>query len=485
MSARCWFVLGVSALTFLSIRAEPPGKSEPDRAARLGRLAWAYTDVVLANHIEPPARQQMLLDGLRAFYRITRQTVPDDLASRVSAVTTERQLTDLIAAALPKAAPDGQSVEDILLAMFSREAERHGEGYLSPERLKAHQVLEGNRYVGTGIQIRHDPKEDLAQIVVPFPGGPARRAGARPGDLIVSVDGVDMKGRPLREVVKRIGGNEGAPVTVVVRQPGDKETRALKMVRDVIPFNSVMGFRRTGEESWSYRPDAAAPVGYVRIEEIKASTASELVKVEGKVREQGVKALVLDLRFTRGTDVGHAARLADDLLDGGTLWRTRDAHSRQKEYKADRDCVFRGMPVVVLVGPQTGRMGEAVAAALGDNGRAVVVGEATRGDLVVTSLIPLGEGQGAALLPTGRIERVAQRKAPRAEEDQEGPAVGIAPVHRVKMPSEAQERLFEWFRVNESPEPDPKAVPPQDPQLAKAIEVLQKALEKSGARKDG
>src|SRR5262249_51698315 len=149
---------------------------------------------------------------------------------------------------------------------------------------------------GTGIQIRWNEQEKLTQIAVPFPGGPARKAGARPNDLIVAVDGKDVKGVPLGKIVKRLQGEDGTPVSMTVRQPGQKEARTLDMIRGVIPFSSCAGYRRLGEESWSFKVDPDAPVGYLRVMDMNASTLLELRKLEPVIRDQGVQALVLDLR---------------------------------------------------------------------------------------------------------------------------------------------------------------------------------------------
>jgi carboxyl-terminal processing protease len=341
---------------------------------------------------------------------------------------------------------------------------------LSPKELKQYEVLTGNRYEGTGIQIRMDPKEKLAQIVVPFPGGPARKAGARPGDLILEVNDQSMAGKSLGEYVRRLQGEAGTEVSMTVRQPGESKTRRLPMIRSVVPFTSVHGYRRTGEESWSFRLDAEAGVGYLSVSDLKSSTMLELRKIEPLVREQGVRALVLDLRFTLGTEIRYATLVADGLLDGGVLWRVRDAHGKVKEYKADRDCLFRDMPMAVLVDEHTGQMGDLMAAALQDRKRAVLVGEPTARNLTVSGLVPLPEGQGALILRTGTVERMARADKPDASEG------FVVPDHRVSLERKQLEAVLEWRAQQDSPEPKADAKPPTDPQLDKAVALLREAL---------
>ena len=453
------------------------------RVAAAARRAWAITDLVLEKDIDPPARQQMLLHGLKLLLNQAPERTIPNLSGRVSTVTTPKQFAALLAEAWPKdAAPadaddDEKRPETILCRGLFRGMPEAGAGsrggdfgYLTPHDRKVHETLAGNRYVGTGIQIRMAEKEKLAQIVVPFPGGPARKAGARPGDLIVAVDDRDMKGQTLREFVLRLQGEEGTNVSMTVRQPGESKTRRLPMVRGIIPFSSVLGYRRTGEESWSFRVDPQAEVGYLTLEDIHSSTLLELRHIEPLLREQGVRALVLDLRYCRGGQMRHAALVADGLIDGGVLWRVRDAHGKVKEYKADRDCLFRDMPMAVLVSEHTHGMARVLAAALQDRGRATLVGWPSEGSMRETSLVPLPDGQGALLLRTGKVERVARTdKAPQG---------ALVPDHRVGIERKEGETVLEWRQAQNSPEPKADAKPPSDPQLNKAVAVLREVLAK-------
>jgi carboxyl-terminal processing protease len=484
MTARNLAGFLVVMLTAAAAYAETPSpKSAADAAAR---RAWAITDVVLEQDIDPPARQQMLLHGLQALLRQTPGRTTPNLAARVSAVTTPEQFAALLSEVWPTDEKGtkikGEEREHLLfhgLFGWRQSEDKDGSHYLSPRERKDYEVFAGNRYVGTGIQIRKNAKEKLTQIVIPFPGGPARKAGARPGDLIVAVDDESMEGRSLVEVVKRLQGEEGTRVSMTVRQPGESKTRRLPMVRSIIPFSSVHGYRRTGEESWSFRPGEESAVGYLTLDDIKSSTLLELRKIEPLVRDEGVRAVVFDLRFAAGREIRHTALVADGLLDGGILWRVRDARGRVKEYKADRDCLFRDMPMVVLVGEHTRRMAAVLAAALQDRGRAILVGEPTRARLVATSLVPLPDGEDALLLWTGKVERVGRAdKSAKADEMQRlALAAGVVmPDHRVAIERRQMEAVMEWRQQQQSPEPKGDVKAPADPQLDKAIALLGEIL---------
>jgi C-terminal peptidase prc len=450
------------------------------RIAEAARQAWSITDLVLEKDIDPPARQQMLLQALRALSRQGKEKAPANLAERVSAVTTPEQLAVLLDEVWPADVPDANRDRDQQeTILFNglvgwQTAESFTTFYLSTQDVKRHEIIAGNRYVGTGIQIRINAEEKLTQIVIPFPGGPARKAGARPGDLIVEVDGKSMAGLPLRKVVEHLQGEEGTKVSMTVRQPGESKTRLLPMVRSVIPFTTIHGYRRTGEESWSFRVDPKSAIGYLSLDDINSSTLLELRKIEPLLREEGLQALVLDLRFTRGNDLRHAALVADGLLDGGLVWRVRDRRGQVKEYKADRDCVLRDVPMAVLIGEFTGSMGALVAAALQDRGRAILVGDMPKTDLVVTSLVHLPQERGALMLRTARLER--SERASASEQQRLAAAENrLWPDHHVAVVRKQMEAVEIWRQQQQSPEPKADVKPPSDPQLDKAIDLLRGA----------
>jgi carboxyl-terminal processing protease len=229
--------------------------------------------------------------------------------------------------------------------------------------------------------------------VEPFRGGPARRAGALPGDRIVSVDGVATARKRLRQVVEMLRGAEGTAVTVVVRQPMAEE-RTLKITRDVVPLDTIFGAHRTKGGAWNYRTKPNEPIAYLRIPELRASTLHELRRLEERLRDERCSALILDLRFSRGGDLLQAVFLADAFLAGGRIGSVCDVNGT-REFEADADCLFRDWPMAVLVGPGTSGESEWLAAALQDTGRAVLVGEPTLGQGYATQLVELPDGLGA------------------------------------------------------------------------------------------
>jgi carboxyl-terminal processing protease len=289
-----------------------------------------------------------------------------------------------------------------------------------------------------------------------------------------------MEGQTLTKIVQRIRGDEGSEITFTVRQPDSDEKRDVKITRGVVPFELVRGYRPGKKEIWDFRINAEDPIGYVHISSITSSIVHELRATDKQLRADGVKAVVLDLRYSSGFRMQHAALAADALLDGGLLWRVRDAAGRVKEYQADRDCLFRDMPLVVLTDPTTA--GESVpllVAALQDTGRAVVVGEVSGFGGFVHGFVEVPGGHGTLSLLTGMVERAKPPKPGTAEEVYPTAAWRVQPDHVVAMSKKESDNLIEWLHDKNLTEPQLGDKPPADAQLAKAVELLRATLKKA------
>jgi carboxyl-terminal processing protease len=483
--AWCLTLIGVAALAN-PIEPRPQDQPAPKRPAdTFVKCLWAVSDVVLEQHIDPPARQEMMRAGIKSLLQKAGVTLPADLSRRISTLTTEEDFAVLLQECWPKAGVKAPAAEELTTAMLQGLLQRvPGEpDLLPPKELKVIEQIRDNRYVGIGIQLSMNPKENRGQIVDPFRGGPARKAGARPGDLILEVDGKNTEEMKLTALVDLIRGEEGTPVTLVVRQPGATETRTLKMTRGVVPFQTVLGLKRGADDAWVYRVHPEAPVAYLQITSITSSNLHELRQAEQQLQAAGFRALVLDLRQTSGDAIQHAALLADGLLDGGVLWHVRDARQRVKEYRADRDCLFRDWPLAVLVDDSTGAAAGWVAQALRNNRRAILVGDTVKENRYVKTLIPLPGDLGAIELRTGVVEWPSSPPSTKAAQDETTPA-GRKPEHAVRMNPQQREALRQWFFAKTKSELPAKVShdPPEDPQLAKAVELMQEVLRKTGRK---
>src|SRR5262245_44071521 len=326
---RCKLAITITAiLPGVSVGAEPATSRLSDAHSEQARWIWMITDLILDKHVEPPARQEMLLSSVRALVDAAKIDRPAELPRRVSEITSAEQLAALFREIWPKeTTPEVGSA--FLRGLFKPVP---GKTHILPKAaLESMNVLRENRYVGTGIQIRLN-NSGFTQIVTPFFGGPAHKAGARPGDLIVAIDGKDMKGVTIAEVVKLLQGREGVPVAMSVRQPDSDQTRELKFVRGVSLIDSACGNWRDKDGEWTCRIAPKEAIGYLHIRSLSSSTLHELRNLERRALLEGLQAVVIDLRDGEFAWLREAALVADSLLDGGVMWRIRGAGGRITEY---------------------------------------------------------------------------------------------------------------------------------------------------------
>jgi carboxyl-terminal processing protease len=359
------------------------------------------------------------------------------------------------------------------------------------------QQLAANRYVGTGVRLGWSNEEKVAVIDLPFPRGPARRAGAKPGDRIVAINDTSVEGTSLQKVVEHLRGDEGSRVRVSVRQPGSTDVRRLDIVRGTVPIDSVHGFRRASEESWDFRIAGAAGIGYVRLNAIVASTLHELRQAARAIENQDLKALVIDLRSHMGAaTLEHAMLVGDELLEEGLIGSIRGADGAVRPFPSRPDSLFRQLPIVLLIDHRTAGDPEFIAAALQDQKRAVVVGEPSAGDGYIRSSYELPDELGTLILPSGIWVRPSGRPLARANKSLENganvrpqvrsrpPAMkpdtgGVQPDHAVTMTDDQRNAWLHWRTAQEQAELPPGTPDTiDDPYLDKAIELLRHELAK-------
>jgi C-terminal peptidase prc len=466
-----FLLIGMLSAAALVVRAEEASKP-PKTAEAISDQLWALMDAVLDKDMIPPTRQEMCLGAARALVGYDGKQNLAELSRRASQITTREQFTALIKSLWSQQHADVYAT--MAQGVMGRVSSENR--WLGADVVRSAKAFNGNRYVGTGIQLGYNREEKLPQIINPFRHGPMRRAGGRPGDLVLAVDGKSTAKASLKQTVEWLRGEEGTNVDVLVRHPSSEEQRTLHMKREVIPFDSVFGCHRLSEEAWSYLADAEKGVGYVWLSGLRSSTVHELRQAEARMKAEGVRAVVIDLRFCTPGDTEHfSALVADSLVGTGrTLWRTRDAQGQVQERKAGGDLLFAGLPMAVIIDEESvaGPVA-AIAAALKDNGRAMLIGTGPEAHVVyVTSMIDLPSGE-ALLLRTGQIERIKAS----------WPLVADRAA-TLKAPQRAAvEKWLHEKELSELPSGGTDDKPPEDSQLSKALAAMRESLKTTGTAK--
>jgi carboxyl-terminal processing protease len=484
-----------SPVAFADLASPPPSSSAPKPPSELARRIGEITDAVLAYHIDPPARQQMILSAIKALYRASGEPVPPGLGRRVSALTSTDQVASFLAEIWTKSQSKpitAKALEEALLQGLLGDVSGDAELISEKERVVMEQN-EGNRYVGVHIALSMDDQEKRPLIREVIEGGPAERAGVKENDLIERIDGVDTKGMALREAVDRIRGQEGTDVTIMVRQPKTTNSRSYTITRGQHARSTVQGVRKRPAGAWDCRLDASAAIAYIRIGEITASTPHDLRKLAAQVERQGNQAIVLDLRSVGGTSIHPAVMLADSLLAGGVIGRMQTAE-REVTFQADSDAVFRSLPIAVLVNQFTSGTAEWIVAALQDNHRAMIVGRPTFSAMIATggginrrsdvrSRVSLGDGSGAIELATGLLKGGDGRRistdpnVPRPvgpDSSRKEVTTGVKPDHIV---GNAREGPQGFAPLQPLRKPDQKLGNANDDVLDEAVRLLRRSLQ--------
>jgi len=361
----------------------------------------------------------------------------------------------------------------------------------------AQRVAEFNKqvrgeYVGVGATVRM--LDGFVTIVTPHAGSPALEAGLKPGDRVVAVDGQDVVGMAVDEVVELLTGEPGSQVRVTIEREGDRFERTI--TRAPIVASSVEGFVRRGQD-WSWWLDPEEKIAYIRVTRFGAQTGEEFRQALTALKEQGVRGLVLDLRFNGGGLVAGAVEVVDALLDEGLIFSARGRAHPETRVEARRETtILPDVPLVVLVNQQSASASEIVAGALKGDDRALVVGERTFGKGVMQATLALPSGAGQLHLTEQRYHLPTGRPIQRMDDSTEW---GVDPSEGWYLPLDASqyEALLEaQAELNaihaKAPSSEDVQLPPtgrdpawvrerlQDPQLALALEALEARL-KTGA----
>jgi carboxyl-terminal processing protease len=233
---------------------------------------------------------------------------------------------------------------------------------------------------GVGVEV--DQREGKLRVIAPIEGSPADRAGLRAGDVITHVDDRDLKGVSLNDTVLMIRGPRGTNVTLTITRNGVAEPLSFKIQREEIRIEAVRS--RMLVEG----------LGYVRIRTFSSSSAADTAAAVRRLNDQQPRGFVLDLRSNPGGFFEAAVDVTSQFLADGVVVYQQSGNGERQEFRAKPGGQATKIPVVVLIDRGSASASEIVAAALRDNGRAVLIGEKTYGKGTVQKLHTLSDSSG-------------------------------------------------------------------------------------------
>ncbi|TAK57176.1 MAG: S41 family peptidase, partial [Bacteroidetes bacterium] len=270
--------------------------------------------------------------------------------------------------------------------------------YIPPKQLE--RVNEDFQGAFDGIGIEFDIINDTLLVVTPIAGGPSEALGIMAGDKIVKINDTSSVGITRENVPKKLRGPKGTHVKVTIVRADEKDPIEFDITRDKIPLYSVdVSFKVNGE------------VGYIRVNRFSVTTHDEFVRAVEKLKAQGMRKLLLDLRDNPGGYLDQAFKMADELLPGGKKIVYTKARVPQfsEEYSSTGRGSVSGIPLVILVNRGSASASEIVSGAVQDWDRGLVVGETTFGKGLVQRQYELPDKSAFRLTiakyytPSGRL----------------------------------------------------------------------------------
>jgi carboxyl-terminal processing protease len=265
--------------------------------------------------------------------------------------------------------------------------------FMDPDEYRELQSDTEGAFGGLGLMVTM--KDNYVTVITPMEDTPGFRAGILSGDRIVKINGKSAERMSLQDAVKQLRGEPGTQVTMTIQRPSTGMVKDFTLTRAIVKMDMVKDIN--GKKEF---PLGADKIGYIRITQFGDKTDDELETALNKLKQQGMKALILDLRWNPGGLLDEAVEVCSEFLPRGQLVVTtegRDPGQNTIRRAEGHGNALKGMPIVVLVNLGSASASEIVAGCLQDLHRAIILGEKTFGKGSVQSIFPLDDGSALKL----------------------------------------------------------------------------------------
>jgi carboxyl-terminal processing protease len=461
--------------------------------------------IVDREYVKEVNKGELVSHAIRGLYRWIDEKVPEDIVERLDKVKTMRA-TEL-----------GKLLQDVRMRLGNREdLDKHKDldialqrmlgkldpytTYIDPETVERFKTEYRGEFTGIGVQIRKDNATDMLQVVTPIKGSPSHRLGLMAGDLIQTIirdvdsDGKQLdkpevlqtKDLTLTEAVKKILGQADTKVKLTIKREGVEKPFNVEITRGRIELESVFGVKRNADDSWDYWLDKPKKIAYVRLSNFARNTTRDLTDVLDKLRRQGMRGLVLDLRFNPGGLLSAAHRISDLFIGEGPIVSIRPRRGPQDVMTGETSGNELGFKMVCLVNGYSASASEIVSACLQDHKRAAIMGERSYGKGSVQNIREFDGGQIKLTIatfwrPSGKNLNKSSTKGQDDEDWGVRPDKGYA----VELSRKERDDLHEHLRNSEIiPRRDKPAKKSDftDKQLDMALQYLKDEVKRAASR---
>lgn len=286
----------------------------------------------------------------------------------------------------PSVIDDEAMLEAAIDAMLLTLRDEGHTRYLTAEEARAESEGLSGEYVGVGIQV--DQRDDRIVVVTPLDHSPAKEAGVLPGDLLLSVDGRDVTGMSVEEVVGLIRGEEGTSVTLVFERGEAREQVAFTLVRRRIEISSVAWTMLDGD------------IAVIRLSQFSTGAGDDVSAALAAAKDAGATGVIFDLRNNPGGYINEALQIGSIFVpEGSTIFISQVRDGTRTPHAATAQPVHIGdLPLIVLINEGSASSSEIVSGAIkANNPNATLIGETTFGTGTVLSNFSLGDGSSLLL----------------------------------------------------------------------------------------
>jgi C-terminal peptidase prc len=480
----------------------PLGKEEAEQFALQLRTT---IDLMVKHYARPVQRPDLVAAALKGMYEAAGSVVPNSLASEArKADDADNKVIELITAhrmRMGNVAPL-QGTRALEVSLWA--ALKALDPYCFLTNGDSYSTNTSSEREGVGLELDDRVRAGPLRVKTVLPGGPAQRAGIRPGDLITHLEGQSLAGTSTVEseaTWKRLVAARNGSFHLAIQRPGMKRPRKLTLEPRTFRMDNVLGVYRNRDNSWDYYLDRKEKIAHVRLGFLRNGTAAELQRVLEDLHKGGVRGLILDLRWCPGGMLDEAVEIAC-LLVGNRAIATIDYRDGRRQTctrsqsglpNPSGNVSFVDIPLVVLVNSETLGGGELIAAAVQDHKRGVIAGQRTVGKGSVQNVLMTESRSVYNPLPNmtvrlsiGIFTRSSGKNLQRFATSKPSDDWGVRPDAKMefKVSPELSRKLAElWQRQNLRPGWSSEALPMDDPandsprQLA--MGVLRKMVRKA------
>jgi C-terminal peptidase prc len=476
-----------------------------DEAERFALQLKTTIDLIVKQYARPVQRPDLLAAALKGLYEAAGTAVPTNLAAEAKrADDSDSRVVELIIRTrlrLGNAAPlKGDKALEVALWATLRALDPYcfltiGDSYTRNTT---------NERDGVGLELEEGIGVGPLRVKAVTPGGPAQKAGLRPGDLITHLDGESLEGKSAVQTEatwkRLVEATRNNSFRLTVWRRGTKRPRKLTLEPRAFTADTVFGVSRNPDNSWNYFLDRKEKIAHIRLGSLKHGTAAELQRVIEGLQKEGLAGMILDLRWCPGGMLDEAVDVASlfvgdrpiatiDYRDG----RKQSYSRRQKDFpNQNGNASFLDFPLVVLVNGETLGGGELIAAAIQDHKRGAIAGQRTVGKGSVQNTL-MTEDRGTynpisnmtVRLSIGIFTRSTGKNLQRFATSKPADDWGVRPDAKLefKVSRELSRKLHELWQLQDlRPGSSNEALPMDDPandaQRQFAARALRKMMQK-------